>query len=304
MGKLLDRALDMDNLRAAWNEVADNRGMSGVDDVSIRRWGRRWEERLVALARDVRANRYKPAKLRVRRIPKKRRDQFRTLRIPTVTDRILQRAVLQVLYRIYEPRFLDCSFGYRPGRSLRDAVQLILTLRDRGLTWVLDADIDAFFDEVDQELLMAWLRERIHDAMLLRLISRWLERARPDPEKPKGLAMGSPLSPLLANVYLHPLDLGLTTEGWQPVRYADDFVVLTPSRAAAEEAYEVTERLLDALHLRYEPSKTEIVSFEEGFEFLGVLFEDDEYAYPWERKRISVEGGRVDALFSDYGPHY
>jgi CRISPR-associated protein Cas1 len=304
MGKLLDRVLDMDNLRAAWNEVAENRGMPGVDDVSIRRWGRRWEERLVALARDVRANRYRPAKLRVRRIPKKRRDQFRTLRIPTVTDRILQRAVLQVLYEIYEPRFLDCSFGYRPGRSLKDAVQCIVTLRDRGLTWVLDADIDAFFDQVDQELLMAWLGEQVHDPMVLQLISGWLTLTRPDPDEPRGLAMGSPLSPLLANVYLHPLDLGLTVEGRQPVRYADDFVVLTPDRAAAEEAYEVTEQLLTALHLRYEPSKTAVVSFEEGFEFLGVRFEDDAYTYPWDRKRITVEGSRADALFSDYGPHY
>lgn len=304
MGSLLDRVLAMDNLREAWNEVAENRGMAGVDRVSIKRWRRRWEERLVNLAADVRANRYKPAKLRVVRIPKKRRDQYRTLRVPTVTDRVLQRAVLQVLYTIYEPRFLNCSFGYRPDRSLRDAVQCIITLRDRGLRWVLDADIDDFFDEVDQELLMAWVGEQVHDTVVLRLIRLWLERARPRPKVPKGLAMGSPLSPLLANVVLHPLDLGLVAEGWSPVRYADDFVVLTPDRAAAELAYEHTGWILEALHLRFEPAKTSITSFDEGFEFLGVWFEEDAYTYPWARKQITVKGGRADALFSQYGPDY
>jgi len=113
---------------AAWNEVADNKGMAGVDDISVRRWERNWEERLANLAADVRANRYKPSQLRLRRIPKKRRGEWRTLRIPTVTDRVLQRAVYHVLSQVYEPVFLDCSFGYRPGRGLREAVQRILNL--------------------------------------------------------------------------------------------------------------------------------------------------------------------------------
>jgi len=304
MGELLDRVLAMDNLREAWNEVADNRGMAGVDHVSIKRWRRTWEERLVDLSAGVRANRYQPAKLRVIRIPKKRRDRYRTLRVPTVTDRVLQRAVLQVLYAIYEPRFLDCSFGYRPGRSLRDAVQCIVTLRDRGLDWVLDADIDNFFDEVDQPLLMAWVEDQVEDPVVLRLIRLWLAGARPRPEIPKGLAMGSPLSPLLANVMLHPLDLALVTDGRQPVRYADDFVVLTPDLVSAELVYQRTAGILATLHLRFEPEKTAIASFEEGFEFLGVWFEDDTYTYPWDRKRITVKGGRADVLFNWYGPKY
>jgi group II intron reverse transcriptase/maturase len=304
MGELLEQVLTPDNLREAWNEVAENRGMPGVDNVSIRRWRRNWEERLINLARDVRANHYKPAKLRVRRIPKKRRDQYRTLRIPTVTDRVLQRAVLQVLYAIYEPRFLPCSYGYRPGRSLKDAVQAIVDFREQGYTWVLDADIDAYFDSVDQRLLLEQLRRQVDDAALLRLIDQWLERARPAPDISKGLPMGGPLSPLLANVHLHPLDQRLLAAGWKVVRYADDFIVLARDQEDVQAAYIATEQMLADLKLRYEPTKTRIVNFEQGFEFLGVTFEDDEYSYPWEDKRIVVEGNQADWLFNAYGPDY
>jgi group II intron reverse transcriptase/maturase len=304
MGELLEQVLALDNLREAWNEVAENRGMPGVDHVSVRRWRRTWEERLINLARDVRANHYKPAKLRVRRIPKKRRDQYRTLRIPTVTDRVLQRAVLQVLYGIYEPRFLPCSYGYRPGRSLKDAVQAIIGFREQGYDWVLDADIDAYFDSVDQPLLLEQLRRQVDDAALLRLIGQWLERARPAPDIAKGLPMGGPLSPLLANVHLHPLDQRLLAAGWKVVRYADDFIVLARDQEDVHAAYAATERFLADLKLRYEPTKTRIVTFERGFEFLGVTFEDDEYSYPWEDKRIVVEGDQADWLFNAYGPDY
>jgi CRISPR-associated protein Cas1 len=154
MGRWIDRILAMDNLREAWEEVAENRGMPGVDDVSIPRWRRTWEERLVNLAHDVRTHRYRPAPLRVLRIPKRKRTEYRTLRVPTVTDRVLERAVLQVLYQLYEPRFLPCSYGYRPGKSLRDAVQRIVDLREQGYTWVLDADIDEYFDSVSHPRLL------------------------------------------------------------------------------------------------------------------------------------------------------
>lgn len=139
---------------------------------------------------------------------------------------------------------------------------------------------------------------------MLRLITQWLELARPTPECALGLPMGGPLSPLLANVYLHPLDEGLLTARWKVVRYADDFIVLTRSAEALRRAYRVTEKLLAELRLRYEPTKTACTTFEEGFEFLGVVFEDDEYTYPWEGKRITVQGRRVDWLFNTYGPDY
>ncbi|HFD40293.1 MAG TPA: hypothetical protein ENJ31_10680, partial [Anaerolineae bacterium] len=251
-----------------------------------------------------RSNRYKPARLRVRRIPKKQRNEYRTLRIPTVTDRVLQRAVLETLYGIYEPRFLDCSFGYRPGRGLRDAIQRIVDLREEGRVWVLDADIDAFFDNVDHGVLLEMLRADLDDAILLRLIAGWLKMGRVRKDAPRGIPMGSPLSPLLANVYLHPLDETLAAEGWSPVRYADDFVVLTASQEQARRAYRRAGEALAALRLRYEPAKTRLTSFDEGFDFLGVRFYRDTYCYTWQEKTIEVEGEEVDWLFSRYGPDY
>jgi group II intron reverse transcriptase/maturase len=304
MGRLIEHILDMQNLCAAWDEMAENKGLPGVDNVSIRRWRRNWEERLVNLAQAVRTNRYKPARLRVRRIRKRRRDQWRTLRIPTVTDRVLQRAVYHVLCDLYEPRFLDCSFGYRPGRGLRDAVQRILDLREKQLEWVLDADIDDFFDNVDHGLLMDLLREDVDDPIVLRLLVAWLEVGRVKPDVAKGIPMGSPLSPLLANVYLHQLDCGLTEAGWEPVRYADDFIVLAPDRPGVEAAYAEAQVHLEALKLRYEPSKTSIASFEQGFEFLGVRFYRDTYSYIWREKVVEVDDDQVDWLFSRYGPQY
>ena len=304
MGPLIERILSLDNLRAAWEDVAGNRGIPGVDNVSIRRWRRNWEERLVNLARAVRTNSYKPARLRVRRIPKKRRNEYRVLRIPTVTDRVLQRAALEVLYEVYEPRFLDCSFGYRPGRGLRDAVQRIIDLRERGREWVLDADIDAFFDNVDHTLLMEILRLDLDDPILLRLIAGWLKMGRVRQDVPTGIPMGSPLSPLLANLYLHPLDEALVADGWDPVRYADDFVVLTTVQEQSRTVYRRVEEILRLLRLRYEPSKTRLTSFDEGFDFLGVRFYRDTYSYVWEGKTVAVEDDEVDWLFGRYGPDY
>jgi group II intron reverse transcriptase/maturase len=304
MKRLIDDVLDPANLRLAWEEVAANQGMPGVDGVSVARWNRNWEERLVSLAADVRANCYRPARLRVRRIPKRRRGEWRVLRIPTLTDRVIQRATYHVLADLYEPVFLDCSFGYRRGRGLREAVQRVLTLRECGRKWVLDADIDAFFDRVDHHILLELLRLRVDDPIAIRLVEGWLAAGRTRPNDTNGIPMGSPISPLLANVYLHSLDCGLVEAGWSPIRYADDFVVLAYDRAGAQQARDQGERILANLKLNYEPAKTAITSFERGFDFLGVRFHRDRYSYLWQEKTVGVEGPFVDPLFSDYGPRY
>lgn len=301
---LLQQALEMDNLRLAWEEVAENKGMPGVDEVSILAWRRNWEERLVALRQAVRRNAYRPHKLRQRRIPKRSRREFRLLRIPTVTDRVLQRAVLQVLYPVFEPRFLDCSYGYRPQRGLVQAVERILVLRENGFRWVVDADIDEFFDSVDLDLLMEFLSRDLPDDSLLPLIRGWLELGASDTAGRKGIALGSPLSPLWANVFLHRLDWAITGAGYPLVRYADDFVIFAISQEQAEQIYWQTGEALKVLKLRYEPSKTRLVSFEEGFTFLGVHFERDTYTFTYRDKPVSVRGAEVDWLFSDYLPDY
>lgn len=300
---LLHQATNLDNLRLAWDEIADNQGIPGVDNVSIRRWRRNWEERLAKLSRQVRSNTYRPSPLRVRHIPKKN-GEWRVLRIPTVTDRVLMRAVLEVLYPIFEPRFLDCSFGYRPGRGLADAVERILVHRVNDYLHVLDADIDDFFNQVDHALLMDFLRSDLPDQSLMQLFQRWLKVSQPDPAVARGIPMGSPISPMFANIYLHRLDKQIIANDYQLVRYADDFLVFAESKACIQSAYRQIETFLRELKLRYEPSKTRLTSFEEGFHFVGVWFQGDRYEYEWENKRIEVSGEKVDWLFSRYGPDY
>jgi len=204
-GKLLDRILDMENLTAAWEAVAAREGMAGVDDVSIRRWQRRWEEHLLNLAATVRSQHYKPKRLRVRHIPK-RQGGRRRISVPTVTDRVLQRATLQVLMPCFERKFLSCSYGYRPKRGVAQAVAAVIRYRDRGFRWVVNADIDDCFDSLDHELLMRFLEMEVTDWRVLQLMRRWMEVGRPSRAAARGVALGMPISPLWANVYLHEMD--------------------------------------------------------------------------------------------------
>ncbi len=301
---LLDLVLDMRNLTCAWDAVADNAGIAGSDDISIIRWRRNWEERLIDLARAVRCNHYKPHQLRTRKVPKRGQGGYRILRIPTVTDRVLQRACAQVLMPLYESCFLDCSYGYRPKRGLREAVQQIIILRENGCSLVLSADIDAFFDTVDHELLLRFLHTDLPDESLLHLIQSWLSIGAVSARQTIGIPQGSPISPLLANIYLHRFDLSMRSNGLNLIRYADDFVILFSHADDSEKIHRIVEDALLALGLRLEPSKTFMTSFEQGFTFLGVRFYRDEYCYTWEDKEICVSGDEVDWLFTKYGGEY
>ena len=278
-----------ENLEDAWERVADNRGAPGVDGVRIARFARNWEENLRRLRRLVWENRYKPSKLRRIAVPKSRGGQ-RLLSIPTVADRVLQRAVLNVLDDVFERQFLDCSYGYRQGRGLRDAVQAILEHRDRGLVRVLDADIDECFDSLDHELLLGFLAEEVDDPLVMKLLRGWLRVGRRYRNPDRGIPLGSPISPLCCNVYLHRLDEVLVRNRWALVRYADDFIVCCRTEAQVYQVRGLVKEVLEGMKLRLEPNKTQITSFEEGFDFLGVRFEGDTYSYLWERKRIEVEG--------------
>ncbi|MBI5842858.1 MAG: hypothetical protein HZB19_22425 [Chloroflexi bacterium] len=304
MSDLLDKALDMKNLRGAWEEIRANKGMPGVDEVSLKAWARNWEDRLMKLISSVRANTYKPHKLRLRKIPKKSRREFRTLRVPTVTDRVFQRAILQILHPVFERRFLDCSFGYRPKRGLADAVQRIIVLRENDYRWVLDADIDEFFDHVDHDLLLGFLRHDLPDDSLMPLIKKWLKTCRLEPDLAVGIPLGSPLSPLWANVFLHRLDQAAAARDRPVVRYADDFIVFAESREDAQSVYREVEETLAALKLKYEPSKTRVASFEEGFEFLGIRFRGDSCFYTHMGKEIEVQGDDLNLLFKRTLPEY
>ena len=310
MVRLINKVLNWDNLVQAWNKVEKAKGAAGSDGVSVKRWGRTWEERLVELRRAVMSNTYKPAPLERFTVPK-RGGGVRHMTNLTVTDKVLQRAVLNVLDDIFEAIFVDDSFGYRPGRSLGDAVKTIIKYREGGLEWVLDADIDECFDSLDHELLRRFVRETINDPIVLRLIDLWLAQGVPAPRHPapdrspaprKGIPLGAVISPLLCNVYLHRLDQAMFELGHTTVRYADDWVALCETEGDAYRAWDDAALVLAGLKLRLEPSKTALTSFDRGFEYLGVYFYRDTYSYDWQGKRIEVKGPFDNWLFSQTGP--
>lgn len=295
---LLDRILAPDNLAAAWEAVAENAGIPGVDRERISRFRRNWEARLLVLAEDVRGNRYRPSRLRIEHIPKRNGGQ-RRIGVPTVTDRVLQRAALQTLLPRLDRKFLSCSYGYRPKRGVAQAVASVIHYRDRGYGWLLEADIDDCFGSLDHDILRELLRREVGDPRVLALMDGWLEVGRPKPQVARGVALGMPVSPLWANLYLHELDWQLVRNRWPLVRYADDFVVLADGPENAERARHAVQEALAPLKLRLEPEKTRVSSFEDGFEFLGVRFKEDTYTFTWEEKRVTV-AGEFEWLWGQY----
>lgn len=297
---LIDRILDHDTLRFAWRRVESARGAAGGDGVSLSRFALRLDHHLLALADEVRAGTYTPGPLRI--APVVIRGKARRLTILCVRDRVLQRAALDVLTPRLDPTFLPCSFGYRPQRSVRHAVKRVVQLRDHGLTWVVDADIDECFPSFQHDHLDRAVAAAIPDLAVRELMARWIRIAQAgrDCGPHRGIPLGAPVSPLLCNLALHGLDRSLKRRRFQPVRYADDFILLCKSAAHAEQGMRETEKVLAGMELRLEPRKTRLTSFEEGFSFLGVRFERDRYAYDVDGKTISVD----DAEPPDWWYHH
>lgn len=313
----LRSVLERRALELAWQQVRANRGAPGVDEVTLARWERNWQENLDRLSHQVRTNTYRPNRPRRFRVLKPD-GGWRELSILTVTDRVLQRAVLNALAPAFEREFLEGSYGYRPGRGVMHAVERVLRERDRGFGWVLDADIRDCFDSLEHGVILEGLRRRVRHPLLLRLIELWLEagakrtpppllEVRPGiwrrsalagPAPRRGVPLGAVLSPLLCNIVLHQLDLTLERAGWQWARYADDFVVLTRTRAEAEQAWEDVEAALRGVSLELNPEKTRIASFAEGFTFLGVTFRGDAYSFVYEGKRFEVRGRNLSILWN------
>ena len=265
-------------LRRAWQQVKANGGGPGVDGVDIQAFEAHLAEQLAALQVELSQGSYQPQAVRRVLIPK-RNEGLRPLAIWTLRDRLAQRAVLNAVEPLFEPRFLACSHGFRPGRSTQSAVDMVIAARDEGLRWVLDADIKECFDNIDPTLLMQVVRRQLHDKALQRLIDLWLQArilTAAGQVRAAGAAQGGVLSPLLCNIYLHQFDLALTERGWRLVRYADDFVVLNQRRKEAEAAQETAQAALAALRLEFNPYKTRIVHFDQGFKFLGRFFVRDE----------------------------
>ncbi|MEW6419016.1 MAG: CRISPR-associated endonuclease Cas1 [Nitrospirota bacterium] len=272
---LFEEICSYNNLLLAFDRVEENAGCPGVDNITIEGFSIGLEERLLSLRKELLSGSYEPAALLKVSILKDS-GKIRWLLIPTVRDRIVQTSAAMVLDPILDREFEKCSFAYRKGLSVQKAVQKIIELRDKGYIWVVDADITLFFDEIDHEILIGELKKHVDDEKVINLIRIWLkvdvmykgERTR----LTKGVPQGSPISPLLSNLYLDTFDEALMEAKQKHVRFADDFVILCKDKPDAEDALELTEDVLKMLKLNLNPEKTRLTHFNYGFKFLGVEF--------------------------------
>jgi RNA-directed DNA polymerase len=275
---LVDKVCNPDNLWSAWCSVARNQGSAGVDDITIEQYEREVEASLDWLAGQLRKGEYQPKAIRRTYIPKPD-GTMRPLGIPTVQDRIVQGAVRQAIEPIFEKEFAPHSYGFRPGRSCRDALRRVQHLLESGHRYVVDADLKSYFDTIPHEQLMSLVRERVADGRVLKLIKAFLDAKimeGADQWTPSaGAPQGAVLSPLLSNIYLNPLDHQMASAGYEMVRYADDFVILCKTKEQAQAALDAVSAWVAQAGLTLHPEKTRIVDTHNGpFEFLGYRFEN------------------------------
>ena len=262
---LFRAATSVEGLMDGWRKVAHNDGAAGGDGITTQHFGAQLAQRLIELSRALRDGSYQPGPLREVAIPKPK-GGTRGLKIPCVADRVAQTAVAQQLGPKLEAEFEDASFGYRPGRGVDDAIRRVESLRREGFVWTLDADIDDYFDSVPVDRMMDRLARSVSESPLTSLIGLWLEHGA---RIGRGLPQGSPLSPLLANLYLDDLDEAFSGRGLRIVRYADDFVILAKDRPALEETRGKLDKLLAAHGLRLDAGKTAIRAYDDTLAFLG-----------------------------------
>ncbi len=276
---LIDKVCRSTTLEAAWQKVARNAGSAGADGQSTDRFAAGADRYLEELRHQLESDSYRPAPVKRVEIPKGG-GQTRPLGIPTVKDRIVQTALKMVLEPIFEVQFRAGSYGFRPGRGCKDALREVDRLIKEGFCHVVDADLKSYFDTIPHDRLMRLVEGSISDGRVLALIEAYLrqdilkgmERWQPTTGTPQGAV----LSPLLANLYLHPLDLLMEESGWRMVRYADDFVVLCRRADEAAAALQQIQGWVVAEGLTLHPDKTRVGDCREpgqGFDFLGYRFE-------------------------------
>jgi RNA-directed DNA polymerase len=285
--RLIDKVHSERNLNWAYQQVAKNKGASGVDHVTVEAFAKNLTGNLEKLSGQLRDGSFLPQAIQRVWIPKPGSSEQRPLGIPTVRDRVVQRSITQVIEPIFERDFAEHSYGFRPGRSCKDALRRVDQLIKAGHHYVVDADLKAYFDTIPHDRLVARLKEKVADGTLLSLIGSFLKAGIMDglsqwtPEE--GAPQGAVLSPLLSNVCLDPLDQLMAAQGLAMIRYADDFVLLFRTREEAERALQLVQQWTSENGLTLHPTKTRIVDVRvEGFDFLGYHFRDTQH---WPRRK-------------------
>lgn len=285
---LMDKVCSIENLRSAFARVKSNEGSPGVDHQTVEMFEHRLEENLKHLSEPLRAGMYQPQAVKRVWIPKPGSHEKRPLGVPTVRDRVVQGALRNVLEPIFEREFAAQSYGFRPGRGCKDALRQVAALLKDGYTWVVDADLKAYFDTIPHDRLLARVAERVSDGSVLTLVQAYLTQGVLDGlaewEPEAGTPQGAVVSPLLSNIYLNPLDHLMEADGFKMVRYADDFVILCRTRDDAQRALDLVRTWTDTAGLCLHPEKTQVVdaTLPGGFDFLGYHFE---CGHRWPRKK-------------------
>jgi RNA-directed DNA polymerase len=274
---LIDKVYAPGNLASASAKVVAKHGAAGVDHVDVEEFSRQADENLKKLGEQLRQGTYQPQAIRRVYIPKPGSDEKRPLGIPTVRDRVAQRAVVHVLEPIFERDFAPTSYGFRPGRGCQQALARVEELLAAGYEYVVDADLKSYFDTIPHERLMQRIRGKVADGRLLGLIESFLKAGIFEGLREwtpvAGAPQGAVLSPLLSNIYLDPLDHLMKARGIEMVRYADDFVILCRTRQDAEGALALVQAWVAENGLTLHPTKTRIVQAStDAFDFLGYRF--------------------------------
>jgi RNA-directed DNA polymerase len=286
---VMDKVYTPANLRAAFTRVKANQGAAGVDHQTIEQFESALAANLAQLADELQAGTYRPRDVRRHWIPKPGQPQeLRPLGIPAVRDRVVQTALGNVIAPIFERDFAAQSYGFRPQRGSKEALRRTAQLLKEGCTYVVDADVQSYFDTIPHERLLERVGTKISDGRVLALVEALLKQGVMDAGKhwlpEEGTPQGGVLSPLLANLYLDPLDHAMAQAGFEMVRYADDFVILCRSEEEAQRALAQVQQWTTQAGLKLHPDKTGLVNAQDkgGFDFLGYHFER---GLRWPRKK-------------------
>jgi RNA-directed DNA polymerase len=287
--RLIDKVWSPKNLESSLQKVVAKGGSAGVDHQSARQIDVHKEQTIAKLGQELRTSQYQPQAVKRVWIPKPGSKEKRPLGVPTLRDRIVQGALLHVIEPIFERDFAPQSYGFRPGKGCKDALRRVNELLKSGYHWVVDADLKSYFDTIPQEGLMERIREKIADGRVLKLVEQMLEAGVMDSVKgwqptEQGTPQGAVISPLLSNIYLDELDWQMAQNGFEMVRYADDFIVLCRTQEQAQKALERVKGWVETNGLKLHPIKTRLVdaSLAGGFDFLGYHFER---GMKWPRKK-------------------